>query len=62
MSAIFTKFIQLATLAEILEGIFHLHKANGKLVSVVSMDIYVYNLNMLFKIYKNIAIQYSCPL
>jgi hypothetical protein len=26
MSAIFTKFIQLATLAEILEGIFHLHK------------------------------------
>jgi hypothetical protein len=44
MYAIFTKFIQLATLAEILEGIFHLHKVNGKLVFVVSMDIYVYNL------------------
>jgi hypothetical protein len=42
--AIFTKFIQLAMPAEILEGIIHLHKANGKLVFVFSMDIYVYNL------------------
>jgi hypothetical protein len=43
MSAILTKFIQLATLPEILEGIFNL-KANGKLIFVISMDIHVYNL------------------